>query len=111
MIRLFPDCPYWRDAKPIARLFGLRQQADREKQDPCFCISDFVAPVSAHKADYIGLFAVTAGIGDEERCKRSSSTYGFFIFVKKKMFRFVQMLSTIPSTGAQIMHGFVMIQS
>ena len=30
------------------------------------CLSDFVAPKSSHKADYIGAFAVTAGIGEDE---------------------------------------------
>ena len=64
------DCPYWREATPIARLHGLRQQADREKRDACLCISDFVAPTSAGRPDYLGLFAVTAGIGDEIKCKK-----------------------------------------
>ncbi|MBI1393113.1 MAG: methionine synthase [Alphaproteobacteria bacterium] len=51
----------------IARFHGLRQQMPkREAGAPNYCISDFVAPVSSGKADYIGAFAVTAGHGEEE---------------------------------------------
>jgi 5-methyltetrahydrofolate--homocysteine methyltransferase len=51
---------------PIARLFGLRQQiAKREDGAPNYCLSDFIAPRDSGKADYIGAFAVTAGVGEE----------------------------------------------
>ncbi|VDM37770.1 unnamed protein product [Toxocara canis] len=50
-------------------LFGLRQQCDREYDQPCLCLSDFVAPGdSSHPTDYIGAFACTAGIGSKEIC-------------------------------------------
>lgn len=50
----------------LARLHGLRQQIEkRDNGAPNFCLSDFVAPVESGKADYIGAFAVTAGIGEE----------------------------------------------
>ena len=48
----------------VAVLYGLRQQiAKREGVN--YCVSDFVAPVESGKADYVGAFAVTAGIGEE----------------------------------------------
>jgi 5-methyltetrahydrofolate--homocysteine methyltransferase len=51
---------------PIAVLHGLRQQiAKREAGAPNFCLSDFVAPKASGKRDYIGAFAVTAGVGEE----------------------------------------------
>ncbi len=51
---------------PIAVLHGLRQQiAKREAGAPNYCLSDFVAPKESGKRDYIGAFAVTAGIGEE----------------------------------------------
>jgi len=37
---------------------------------PNQCLSDFIAPKSSGIADYIGLFAVTAGIGIEKHEKR-----------------------------------------
>ena len=39
-------------------------------QRPNQCLSDFIAPKSSGVADYIGLFAVTAGLGIEKYEKR-----------------------------------------
>jgi 5-methyltetrahydrofolate--homocysteine methyltransferase len=53
-------------AAPIATLHGLRQQiAKREAGAPNYCLSDFVAPKESGKRDYVGAFAVTAGVGEE----------------------------------------------
>ncbi|HZA96780.1 MAG TPA: methionine synthase, partial [Burkholderiaceae bacterium] len=50
---------------------GLRQQTKKPVIDgvpnPNQCLSDFIAPKSSGIADYIGMFAVTAGIGLEKR--------------------------------------------
>jgi len=52
--------------RPIAVLHGLRQQiSKREQGAPNYCLSDFVAPKASGKRDYIGAFAVTAGVGEE----------------------------------------------
>ena len=45
------------------RLHHLRQQMQKVNAKPNLCLSDFVAPKSSGKEDYIGAFAVTAGIG------------------------------------------------
>ena len=50
-------------------LYGLRQQAEAS-QEHYQCISDFVAPASSGKKDYVGMFAVSAGFGCDELCKR-----------------------------------------
>jgi 5-methyltetrahydrofolate--homocysteine methyltransferase len=47
-------------------LHHLRQQNQKAKNLPNFCLSDFIAPVESGKQDYIGAFVVTAGIGTEE---------------------------------------------
>jgi 5-methyltetrahydrofolate--homocysteine methyltransferase len=53
--------------RPIAILHGLRQQmAKREEGAPNYCLSDFIAPKDEGKRDYVGAFAVTAGVGEEE---------------------------------------------
>ena len=50
---------------------GLRQQTKKPVIDgvpnPNQCLSDFIAPKSSSIADYIGMFAVTSGIGIEKR--------------------------------------------
>jgi 5-methyltetrahydrofolate--homocysteine methyltransferase len=54
--------------------YGLRQQTEKPVIDgvarPNQCLADFIAPKSSGIADYIGLFAVTAGIGIEKHEKR-----------------------------------------
>ncbi|HEX7636260.1 MAG TPA: vitamin B12 dependent-methionine synthase activation domain-containing protein, partial [Noviherbaspirillum sp.] len=42
---------------------------------PNQCLADFIAPKSSGIADYIGLFAVTAGIGIEKYEKRFEDAY------------------------------------
>lgn len=49
----------------LATLHHLRQQNQKAQNLPNLCLSDYIAPVSSNKEDYIGAFAVTAGIGIE----------------------------------------------
>jgi len=49
-----------------ATLHHLRQQVQKTAGQPNYCLSDFVAPKDSGQADYIGAFAVTAGIGIEK---------------------------------------------
>ena len=51
-------------------LHFLRQQADKPADRPDFCLADFVAPRDSGRQDWIGMFAVTAGIGIEEHVAR-----------------------------------------
>ena len=52
--------------------YGLRQQTEKQEIDgvmrPSRCLADFVAPKGV-KADYAGMFAVTAGIGADKRAE------------------------------------------
>ncbi|MET3106942.1 5-methyltetrahydrofolate--homocysteine methyltransferase [Oxalobacteraceae bacterium GrIS 2.11] len=54
--------------------YGLRQQTEKPIIDgvrrPNQCLSDFIAPKSSGIDDYIGMFAVTAGLGIEKYEKR-----------------------------------------
>jgi 5-methyltetrahydrofolate--homocysteine methyltransferase len=54
--------------------YGLRQQGVKPVVDgvqrPNQCLSDFIAPKSSGIADYIGMFAVTGGLGAEKIEKR-----------------------------------------
>jgi 5-methyltetrahydrofolate--homocysteine methyltransferase len=44
----------------------LRQQAERSEGEPNQCLADFVAPRESGVRDWIGAFAVTAGLGADE---------------------------------------------
>jgi 5-methyltetrahydrofolate--homocysteine methyltransferase len=48
-------------------LHFLRQQADKPPGRPDFCLADFVAPKDSGVRDWIGGFAVTAGLGIESK--------------------------------------------
>jgi 5-methyltetrahydrofolate--homocysteine methyltransferase len=54
----------------LDRLHFLRQQANREGNEPCRSLGDFIAPRETGLPDHIGAFAVTSGIGLKELCDR-----------------------------------------
>ena len=51
--------------------YGLRQQTEKQVIDgvqlPSRCLADFVAPKASGVKDYVGLFAVTSGLGVEKK--------------------------------------------
>ena len=51
----------------LTTLSFLRQQMKKDAKRPNFCLADFIAPKASGKADYIGGFAVTAGLGIESK--------------------------------------------
>ncbi|RIV27836.1 methionine synthase [Fibrisoma montanum] len=64
------------DTKAV--LHFLRQQNQKAPGLPNFCLSDFVAPLESGRQDYIGAFAVTAGVGIEtllEKYERDHDDY------------------------------------
>jgi 5-methyltetrahydrofolate--homocysteine methyltransferase len=50
----------------LARFVMLRQQREKPDGKPQYCLADFVAPQATAIPDWIGAFAVTAGLGVEE---------------------------------------------
>jgi 5-methyltetrahydrofolate--homocysteine methyltransferase len=52
--------------KVLARFCNLRNQEAKTDGAPNLCLSDFIAPRSSGKLDYLGAFAVTAGLGIEK---------------------------------------------
>jgi 5-methyltetrahydrofolate--homocysteine methyltransferase len=59
----------------IHRFHHLRQQAEKKRGGANNCLSDFIAPKSSGVADYIGFFAVTAGIGIDEHVARFEAAH------------------------------------
>ena len=57
--------------QPLMTLHHLRQQLERKGvEKPNYCLSDYIAPLDSGKQDWLGGFAVTAGIGIEEHLAR-----------------------------------------
>ncbi|MFD1043267.1 methionine synthase [Pseudoxanthomonas kaohsiungensis] len=58
-----------------ATLHFLRQQVDKPVERPDFCLADFIAPQGSGVQDWIGAFAVTAGIGIEPHVARFEAAH------------------------------------
>jgi len=59
----------------LMRVHHLRQQVEKAPGQPNYCLSDFVAPVESGKQDYIGGFAVTAGLEIEDKVKEFEAVH------------------------------------
>ena len=52
----------------------IRNQRIKDDNEPNLCMADFIIPESENRKDYIGLFAVTAGLGAEKWVKEFKET-------------------------------------
>src|SRR5438105_3954568 len=59
----------------LTTLHFLRQQMRKPADQRNHCLADYIAPKIANAPDYIGGFAVTAGIGADEAAKNFSAAY------------------------------------
>ncbi|MEZ4861625.1 MAG: methionine synthase [Caldilineaceae bacterium] len=63
------------DAHLLATIHTLRQQMEKPPGRPNYALADFVAPKSSGVQDYVGLFAVTAGIGLDAVVERFAAAH------------------------------------
>jgi 5-methyltetrahydrofolate--homocysteine methyltransferase len=77
------------------RLCHLRQQRAKPEGQAQLCLADFVAPQESGIADYIGAFAVTAGIGIDEHVERFEAEHDDYsaILLKALADRFAEALA------------------
>ncbi len=59
----------------VATFHTIRQQALKREGQPNKALSDFIAPVDSDKQDYVGGFAVTAGLGIEAMLERYAADH------------------------------------
>ncbi|SLM49300.1 homocysteine-N5-methyltetrahydrofolate transmethylase, B12-dependent [Nitrospira japonica] len=71
-IRLFTDRSR---SQTLTTFHTLRQQSEKPAGQPNLALADFVAPHNSGKGDFIGAFAVTAGIGTDELCRGYESDH------------------------------------
>ncbi len=62
-------------SKTLTRFHMLRQQRPRSENAPCYSLGDFIASAHSGRADYIGAFAVTAGLGIDTLVQRYEADY------------------------------------
>jgi 5-methyltetrahydrofolate--homocysteine methyltransferase len=65
-------------------LRGLRQQFEKGPGRPNLCLSDFVAPKGSG-LDYVGAFAVTAGVGQDELVARFEREHDDYAAIMTKV--------------------------
>jgi 5-methyltetrahydrofolate--homocysteine methyltransferase len=71
---------------------GLRQQHERPAGKPNYCLADFIATKESGVPDYVGAFAVTAGLGIEARLAGYERTHDDYraIMLKSLADRFAE---------------------
>ncbi len=62
-------------SRALLRVHHLRQQKGKPAGQAHDCLADFVAPRGSGVADYVGAFAVTAGLGIEEHVRRFEAAH------------------------------------
>ncbi|HEX3949166.1 MAG TPA: methionine synthase [Steroidobacteraceae bacterium] len=77
------------------RLHHLRQQKSKPQDQAQLCLSDFIAPATTGRADYLGAFAVTAGIGIDAHVARFEAQHDDYssIMLKALADRFAEALA------------------
>jgi len=79
-------------ARPAGVVHTLRQQMEKAPGQPNLALADYVAPRSSGNLDYLGAFAVTAGIGAAELASGHEATHDDYsaIMVKALADRLVE---------------------
>ena len=86
-------------------LCNLRQQVKKAAGLPSMCLSDFIAPKEKELEDYIGSFAVTAGIGIEEHLKRFEDNHDDYSAILLKA-----LADRLAEATAEYMHKKVRVE-
>ncbi len=86
----------------------LRQQMQKPAGQANHCLADFIAPKESGRADYLGGFAVTAGIGADELAKSYSDAHDDYnaILVKALADRLAEAFAEYLHQQARIGWGF-----
>jgi 5-methyltetrahydrofolate--homocysteine methyltransferase len=92
----------------MARFRFLRQQMQKPAGQPNYCLADFIAPKESGKADYLGGFAVTAGIGADELARRFQAEHDDYnaILTKALADRLAEAFAEYLHEEARIAWGF-----
>ncbi|PYU20461.1 MAG: methionine synthase, partial [Acidobacteria bacterium] len=94
--------------RPLATFFTLRQQMEKPGGEPAYALGDFIAPKETGLADYLGAFAVTAGIGGAELAARFEKAHDDYnaIMAKALADRLAEALAEWMHKEARIAWGF-----
>jgi 5-methyltetrahydrofolate--homocysteine methyltransferase len=91
-----------KDAEILTVVHTLRQQMERPPGRPNLALADFVAPRESGLADYLGFFAVTAGLGIEEKVRQFEAAHDDYHAILLKA-----LADRLAEALAEEMHGRV----
>jgi 5-methyltetrahydrofolate--homocysteine methyltransferase len=98
-IELFAD----QNRQQVVAIFHtLRQQGDKGQERNNLALADFIAPQSSGKLDYLGLFAVTTGIGSAERVRQFENQHDDYQSILLKA-----LADRLAEACAELMHARV----
>jgi len=86
-------------SKELATLHHLRQQKKVRAGNANRCLADFIAPAETGLADHIGAFAVTAGIGIDERVRDFEAAHDDYSAILLKA-----LADRLAEAGAEWLH-------
>jgi len=86
----------------------LRQQTRKPDGDPIYALADFIAPKESGRADYLGAFAVTAGICQESLVARFEKSHDDYnaIMAKALADRLAEALAELTHKKAREAWGY-----
>ncbi|MEM9053650.1 MAG: vitamin B12 dependent-methionine synthase activation domain-containing protein [Bacteroidota bacterium] len=90
------------ETKVIHKFETLRQQLKKAAGQPNLSLADFIAPKDSGKTDYIGGFAVTAGIGIEKHIERFEKNHDDYSVIMIKA-----LADRLAEAFAELMHAKV----
>src|SRR5262249_13056123 len=92
----------------LATFYTLRQQMQKPEGEPEYALADFIAPRDTGLADYLGAFAVTAGIGAAELAARFERAHDDYNAIMSKALadRFAEALAEWMHKQARDAWGF-----
>ena len=82
-----------------ARLHQLRQQTQKPPGRPNHCLTDYLAPAESGRKDYIGGFAVTAGLGIEAHLQQFEADHDDYSSIMLKA-----LADRLAEAFAELMH-------
>ena len=83
----------------MMRLHHLRQQTEKPPGRPNQCLADFVAPKNSGVKDYMGAFAVTAGLGIERKLEEFHKDHDDYQAIMLKA-----LADRLPEAFSELMH-------
>jgi len=63
------------NVQPMSTIHTLRQQMEKPPGRPNYALADFIAPKESGLTDYVGMFAVTAGIGIDAKVQEFEANH------------------------------------